>query len=136
MSEAQHEQQQVWDATGRRKEASAHVWLTPGTGRITINRRPAREFLRREALEVTVREPLVLTGTDGRFDIKVRVRGGGLSGAAGAIRHAIARALVEHDPELREKLKRAGMLRRDARVKERKKPGQRGARARFQYSKR
>ncbi len=127
---------QRWEATGRRKGASARVRLFPGTGRLFVNGRESTDFFRREALELIVRQPLVLTETDGRFDIKASVKGGGLTGAAGAIKHGIARALCEYDETLRGPLKMAGHLTRDARVKERKKPGMKGARARFQFSKR
>ena len=127
---------QRWEATGRRKEATARVRMTPGTGRITINDRTDDEFFRRDTLLMIVRQPLVLTETDGQFDITASVKGGGLTGAAGAIKHGISRALLLHDAELRAVLKKAGFLTRDARIKERKKPGQPGARARFQFSKR
>lgn len=127
---------QKWEATGRRKGASARVRLSPGTGRIFVNGRDEAEFFRREALGMIVRRPLVLTETDDKFDIRAMVKGGGLTGAAGAIKHGIARALCKYDETLRTALKRGGHLTRDARVKERKKPGMKGARARFQFSKR
>ncbi len=123
-------------ATGRRKSATARVYLRPGAGRIVINRRPIESYLHTSALQRTAREPLVLTETHEKFDILVNVAGGGESGQAGAIRHGIARALVRFDAALRARLKDAGFLTRDSRVKERKKYGQRGARARFQFSKR
>ena len=127
---------QRWEATGRRKEATARVRMTPGTGRITINDRTDDEFFRRDTLLMIVRQPLVLTETDGQFDITASVKGGGLTGAAGAIKHGISRALCEYNIELRGTLKSAGFLTRDSRVKERKKPGLKGARARYQFSKR
>ena len=130
------ENTQKWEATGRRKEAAARVRLVAGTGQITINGRDEAEFFRREALGMIVRKPLVLTGTDGKFDIRCWVKGGGNAGVAGAIKHGISRALCEYDSELRAALKSAGMLTRDSRTKERKKPGMKGARARFQFSKR
>lgn len=126
----------TWEATGRRKEAVARVRMVPGTGQILINGRESSEFFRRESLDMILRQPLVLTETDGRFDIKCSVKGGGLTGAAGAIKHAVSRALCVYDPDLRGSLKKAGHLTRDSRVKERKKPGMKGARARFQFSKR
>jgi len=123
-------------ATGKRKSAVARVWMKPGTGEIIINKRPSDQYLDREADRATVLEPLVLTDLRNKFDIDVNVNGGGVSGQAGAIRHGISRALVELDAGLRETLKKAGFLTRDSRMKERKKYGQPGARARFQYSKR
>jgi len=123
-------------ATGKRKSAVARVWIKPGTGEITINKRPSDQYLMREADRATVVEPLVLTDLRNKYDIYVNVDGGGISGQAGAIRHGISRALVELDAALREPLKKAGLLTRDSRMKERKKYGQPGARARFQYSKR
>ncbi len=128
--------EQLIHAVGKRKTSVARIWMKPGTGRITINNRPMEEYLTRETDRVLVLEPLKITETEGRFDIKVNVRGGGISGQAGAVRHGISRALVTLDAELREPLKKGGFLTRDPRMKERKKYGQRGARARFQYSKR
>jgi small subunit ribosomal protein S9 len=125
-----------WEATGRRKQAAARVRLTKGTGRIIINGREDEEFFRRATLQMIVRQPLVVTETDGQFDIIASVKGGGLNGAAGAIKHGISRALCMYDLELRGTLKSAGFLTRDSRIKERKKPGLKGARARFQFSKR
>lgn len=125
-----------WEATGRRKEASARVRLIPGTGMITVNGRASTEFFRREVLEMLIRTPLELTETIGRFDVVCSVKGGGLTGAAGAVKHGISRALVKYDSELRGALKAGGFMTRDSRVKERKKPGMKGARARFQFSKR
>ncbi|MDY0039756.1 MAG: 30S ribosomal protein S9 [Desulforhabdus sp.] len=123
-------------ATGRRKTAVARIILEPGSGRVTINKRPVDEYLDRETSKMIISQPLIVTGTFGKLDVKVNVRGGGGSGQAGAIRHGISKALLEYNPEFREVLKRAGFLTRDSRVKERKKYGQPGARARFQYSKR
>ncbi|MBW1731544.1 MAG: 30S ribosomal protein S9 [Deltaproteobacteria bacterium] len=128
--------QELIHATGKRKTAVARVWMRQGTGNITINNRPMEEYLARETDRVLILEPLQITETLGKLDIKINVRGGGISGQAGAIRHGISRALVSLDPELREPLKKGGFLTRDPRMKERKKYGQRGARARFQYSKR
>ncbi len=123
-------------ATGRRKTATARVYLRPGGSQFVVNRRPIDTYFHTDALKRVVREPLVLTETGDKFDILVNVAGGGEAGQAGAIRHGIARALVQFEPALRGRLKEAGFLTRDSRVKERKKYGQRGARARFQYSKR
>ena len=123
-------------ATGRRKTATARVYLRPGAGGMQVNRRPLNTYFHTEALQRVVREPLVLTETGDKFDVLVNVAGGGEAGQAGAVRHGIARALVQFEPTLRARLKEAGFLTRDSRVKERKKYGQRGARARFQYSKR
>lgn len=123
-------------ATGRRKTASARVWLMPGTGKITINGREASEYLRRLALERLVQQPLRLLGLEGQYDVKATVRSGGISGQAGAVRHGIARALLQVNPEYRLTLKQAGLLTRDAREKERKKYGRHGARRGFQFVKR
>ncbi len=123
-------------ATGRRKDACARVHLVPGSGRITVNGRDEAEFFRRETLSMIVRQPLVTIGLETELDVVATVKGGGLHGAAGAVRHAIARALCSLNPEFRTPVKRAGFLTRDPRTKERKKYGQRGARARFQFSKR
>ena len=122
--------------TGRRKTSVARVFLRPGQGRIIVNRRPFEDYFPRETLRLIVTQPLELTGTTSQVDAKVNVKGGGLSGQAGAVRHGIARALLEFNIELRPQLKRAGMLTRDPRMKERKKYGQPGARKRFQFSKR
>jgi len=123
-------------AIGKRKTAVARIWMTPGSGQLTINKKAADQYLDREADRATILEPLVLTELRDKFDIQINVDGGGLSGQAGAIRHGISRALVDLDSSLREILKKAGFLTRDSRMKERKKYGQPGARARFQYSKR
>jgi len=122
--------------TGRRKHATARVFLRPGTGEIRINDRGLDQYFKRESLKLVIRQPLLLTETANKFDVQVRIAGGGHSGQAGAIRHGLSRALVDYNRELRSRLKEAGFLTRDSRIKERKKYGQRGARARFQYSKR
>ncbi len=122
--------------TGKRKNAVARTRLYQGTGQITINDRPYEEYFPRKTLQMIVQQALKLTKNADKFDIKVNVAGGGVAGQAQAVRHGIARALLLVDPELRTTLKRAGFLTRDARKKERKKYGQKGARARFQYSKR
>jgi small subunit ribosomal protein S9 len=123
-------------ATGKRKTAVARVWLMPGDGKITINKRHIDDYLKRETAKMVIRQPLELTETLGQYDIYVNVRGGGISGQAGAIKHGISKALLEANPDFRPLLKKAGFLTRDSRVKERKKYGQPGARKRFQYSKR
>ena len=124
-------------ATGRRKEATARVWLyKDGSGRIIVNGRKPTMFFCREDLVIHTIEPLRATDMEGKFDIRVKVRGGGISGQAGAIRHGIARALVEANPELRTILRRGGFLTRDPRMVERKKYGRPKARKRFQFSKR
>jgi small subunit ribosomal protein S9 len=123
-------------ATGRRKHAVARVWLQPGSGKIAINDRSLEEYFGRETSRMVFRQAMELTETSGQFDVFVNVRGGGLSGQADAIRHGISRSLIKIDPAHRPALKKAGYLTRDARAKERKKYGQRGARARFQFSKR
>jgi len=123
-------------SVGKRKTAVARVWIKPGTGTITVNRKPIEEYMKRETDRILIRQPLTITDSLERFDISVTVRGGGISGQAGAIRHAISRALANLSPELRLPLKKAALLTRDARVRERKKYGMRGARARYEYSKR
>lgn len=124
-------------ATGRRKVASAKVWLTPGSGVITINGRSADAYFAREVLQMLIRQPLEETGMKDKYDVVASVEGGGLSGQAGAVRHGISRALLNVDDGiLRPTLKRGGYLTRDARMVERKKYGQSGARKRYQYSKR
>lgn len=122
--------------TGRRKNAVARVYLRPGKGAITVNKREFDNYFPNEALRMIIRQPLNLTETLEKFDILVNVSGGGNSGQAGAVRHGITRALLEFDVELRPALKKAGLVTRDPRKKERKKYGQKGARARFQFSKR
>ncbi len=123
-------------ATGRRKTSMARVRLVPGTGAITINARPLDDYFPNNVLKMIIKQPLLSVEAAEKFDILVRVRGGGTSGQAGAIRHGISRALTDYNPELRKKLKKEGFLTRAPRMKERKKYGQRGARARFQFSKR
>ncbi|MBX5481461.1 MAG: 30S ribosomal protein S9 [Myxococcaceae bacterium] len=123
-------------ATGRRKEATARVWLSAGEGKIVINGRTLDEYFGRETSKMIINQPLLLLEQQGKVDIKVNVTGGGLSGQAGAIRHGISRALVAYNPEFRPTLKKAGFLTRDPRAVERKKYGQPGARRRFQFSKR
>ena len=123
-------------ATGRRKEATARVFLRPGSGSITINRRTFDNYFPTEALRVQVQVPLVLTEVAGQFDVLATVSGGGIAGQAGALRLGIARALCAFNAELRPRLKKDGLLTRDARAKERKKYGMAGARKRFQFSKR
>ena len=126
----------LYHATGKRKTAVARVWMRPGKGEITINKRPLEQYMVVESDKVMVGEPFEVTDTVGKFDVYVNVRGGGISGQAGAIRHGISRALIMVDPELRDTLKKQRLLTRDPRMKERKKYGQPGARKRFQYSKR
>jgi len=123
-------------ATGKRKHAIARVILLPGNGKIEINKRPLEEFFPRPLHQTIAKQPLTTTGYEGNVDVRVRVHGGGVSGQAGAVRHGIARALTEVDPELRSELKRRGFLTRDARVKERRKAGLKKARKRPQFSKR
>jgi small subunit ribosomal protein S9 len=122
--------------TGRRKSATARVYLRPGAGEFKVNRSPIDIYFNNETLRMIIRQPLHLTDTLGKFDVIVNVEGGGPSGQAGAVRHGIARALCEFNAELRKRLKKAGLLTRDPRAKERKKYGQKGARKRFQFSKR
>lgn len=122
--------------TGRRKTAAARVYLRPGAGNVKVNGRPIDTYFPNEVLKMVIKQPLLLTETAERFDIVVSVAGGGSAGQAGAIRHGISRALLHFNAELRDRLKTAGFLTRDPRKKERKKYGQKGARARFQFSKR
>ncbi|HXO40496.1 MAG TPA: 30S ribosomal protein S9 [Thermoanaerobaculia bacterium] len=122
--------------TGRRKTASARVFLRPGTGALQVNGRPLDDYFPNEVLKMVIKQPLLLTETAEKFDIVATVEGGGSAGQAGAIRHGISRALMEYNAELRDRLKSAGLVTRDPRKKERKKYGQKGARARFQFSKR
>lgn len=128
--------QDFYYGTGRRKTSVARTRIYPGSGALQINGRSLEDYFPRATLRMVVNQPLKLTNTQEKLDIKINVLGGGISGQAQAIRHGISRALIEYDPELRKDLKKAGMLTRDARAVERKKYGQRGARARFQYSKR
>lgn len=125
-----------FNGTGRRKNAVARVYVRPGEGNIIINGKQLLEYFGRRVLEVIVRQPLELTGTSGRFDIIIKAQGGGISGQAGAVRHGLARALVQADPNLRPILKKAGFLTRDPRMKERRKYGLKKARRAPQYSKR
>ena len=125
-----------YNATGRRKTAVARVTLTPGTGQIIVNKRPADDYFSRETLRMVIRQPIELAGITGKYDITATVEGGGLSGQAGAVKHGISRAIVDMNSDLRVRLKKEGFLRRDPREKERKKYGQKGARKRFQFSKR
>ena len=122
--------------TGRRKTSTARVHLRQGSGKITVNRREFDEYFPNDVLKMIIKQPLSLTETNDHFDILVTVDGGGPAGQAGAIRHGISRALLIYNLELRKRLKKAGLLTRDPRMKERKKYGQKGARARFQFSKR
>jgi small subunit ribosomal protein S9 len=130
------EPQREPEATGRRKTSTARVLLAPGSGQFRINGRTLEDYFPRESLRMLIQSPLQLTGVMGRYDVRATLSGGGVSGQAGALRHGIARALQKLDPGHRPALKRAGLLTRDARQVERKKYGQRGARARFQFSKR
>jgi len=122
--------------TGRRKTSTARVYLRPGGGEVQINRKPFDRYFPNETLRMIIRQPLHLTETVNKFDILVNVDGGGPAGQAGAIRHGITRALIEFNADLRPTLKQAGLVTRDPRIKERKKYGQKGARKRFQFSKR
>jgi small subunit ribosomal protein S9 len=127
---------EIWSATGRRKEATARVWLTPGSGKVVVNRREWEKYFGRAALRMIMNQPLELVEQAGKLDISVNVRGGGLAGQAGAVRLGISRALIQMSAELRSALKKAGFLTRDSREVERKKYGRAGARKRFQYGKR
>jgi len=130
------EAQAVYYGTGRRKRSVARVWLKPGEGRMVINERSLDEYFPRLTWKYQVTQPLKVAGVEGKFDVYANVGGGGLTGQAGAIRLGVSRALLQADPGFKVPLKRAGLLTRDPREKERKKYGQRGARARFQFSKR
>ncbi len=130
------EQENSFYATGKRKNAIARTWLKPGSGIITVNGKLMDEYFPKGTAKTILVQPLTLTNNQGSFDVKVSVKGGGVSGQAGAIRHGITKALLLIDPDLRSQLKKAGFIRRDSRIKERKKYGQKGARARFQFSKR
>ncbi len=125
-----------YNATGRRKTSVARVTMMPGTGQIIVNDKPVDTYFPRETLRMVIRQPIELAGITGKYDIKAKVVGGGLTGQAGAVRHGIARAIVDMNSDLRIKLKKEGFLTRDPREKERKKYGQKGARKRFQFSKR
>jgi len=123
-------------ATGKRKTSVARVWLMPGEGKFVINERDPKDYFGRETCEMKILQPFDVTGTLNQFDVKVNVKGGGISGQSEAIRHGISRALLQYNPAFKEVLKKAGLLTRDSRIKERKKYGLRGARRRPQYSKR
>ncbi len=128
---------QTYYGTGHRKNAVARVWLIPGgTGKIIVNDKAMEEYIPRLTLQTLVKEPFVVTGTEGQFDVKATAKGGGLSGQAGALRHGIARALLQYSEEFRVPLRKAGLLTRDPRVKERKHAGRKRARRGFQFSKR
>jgi small subunit ribosomal protein S9 len=122
--------------TGRRKTSTARVYLRPGDGNFQVNRKAFETYFPNETLRMIIRQPLQMTETTGKFDVVVNVAGGGPAGQAGAIRHGITRALIEYNSDLRPTLKQAGLVTRDPRIKERKKYGQKGARKRFQFSKR
>ena len=126
----------TYNATGRRKRSVARVVMTQGTGRIVVNEKDVDTYFPRETLRMIIRQPFQVTATLGKYDVKASVDGGGLSGQAGALRHGIARALVVVDTDLKTKLKKEGLMTRDPREVERQKFGQKGARARFQFSKR
>lgn len=128
--------QNTYYATGKRKNAIARTWIKPGTGAFSINGRTLDDYFRVYTAKTIIQQPLVLTNSTDKFDIVVKVSGGGILGQAGAIRHGITKALIGYDAELRPALKKVGFVRRDPREKERKKYGQKGARARFQFSKR
>jgi len=128
--------EQRFYATGKRKSAIARVYMKAGSGNIVVNKRSYDEYFTRPSLKMVIKQPLEITGKNDQFDLYVNVTGGGVAGQAGAVKHGISKALLEYDAELRPILKKAGFLTRDARVKERKKYGQPGARKRFQFSKR
>jgi small subunit ribosomal protein S9 len=130
------QQENTYYATGRRKNAIARTWIKPGSGEIVINNRPVEDYFPIETIRVDMIQPFKITNTFGSYDVKATVVGGGIAGQADAVRHGITRALVIVNPDYRLTLKRAGFIKRDPRVKERKKYGQKGARARFQFSKR
>ena len=130
------EQENTFYATGRRKTAIARTWIKPGSGEVVINNRPVEEYFPIETIRTDMIQPFKITNTFGSYDVKATVVGGGIAGQADAVRHGITRALVIVNPDFRLTLKRAGFIKRDPRVKERKKYGQKGARARFQFSKR
>lgn len=123
-------------ATGKRKSAIARVWLKEGSGSILVNKKPMDEYFSLEMARKLVYQPIQLTEMDNKLDVMVTVAGGGVTGQAGAVKHGISKALLEYNPDFRPVLKKAGFITRDSRIKERKKYGQRGARARFQFSKR
>jgi small subunit ribosomal protein S9 len=123
-------------ATGRRKDATARVWIKPGSGKVTVNGKPMTEYFARPVLQMILNQAFTVAGVEGQFDVYATVKGGGLSGQAGAVKHGVSRALQLYDPSLRPALKAAGFLTRDSRVVERKKYGRRKARRSFQFSKR
>ncbi len=123
-------------ATGKRKASIARVWLSEGSGEIKVNGRPVNDYFTLETAREIIFQPLTMTENENKFDFMIKVSGGGISGQAGAVKHGISKVLQAYNPELRGLLKKAGFLTRDARIKERKKYGQRGARARYQFSKR
>jgi small subunit ribosomal protein S9 len=123
-------------ATGKRKNAVARVWIKPGSGKITVNTKPVEQFFARPVLRMLIQQPLVTTNRNGQYDVICTVSGGGLSGQAGAVRHGLAKALTNFEPDLRSPLKKGGFLTRDSRVVERKKYGRAKARRSFQFSKR
>jgi small subunit ribosomal protein S9 len=125
-----------YNATGRRKTSVARVSISPGNGRIVVNKKPVDTYFPRETLRMMIRQPIELAGITGKYNITAKVTGGGLTGQAGAVKHGIARAIVDMNSDLRLRLKKEGFLTRDPREKERKKYGQKGARKRFQFSKR
>ena len=128
--------QERFYATGKRKRAIARVYMKPGSGNIVVNKRSFEEYFPRPSLKMVIRQPLEITGKTNQFDFYINVAGGGVAGQAGAVKHGISKALLAADADLRTVLKKAGFLTRDARVVERKKYGQHGARKRFQFSKR
>jgi small subunit ribosomal protein S9 len=130
------EKEKIYYATGKRKTAIARTWLKPGSGQIMVNNRPVEEYFPTETMRAKLTEPFKITNTMDAFNVKINVKGGGISGQVGAVRHGITKALIFADPDLRMPLKKAGFVKRDPRVRERKKYGQKGARARFQFSKR
>jgi len=142
LAESAPERQPVRDAlgrsyaTGRRKDATARVWIRPGSGKVTVNGRAIDTYFARPVLQMILRQPFQVAGVSGQFDVMATVKGGGLSGQAGAVKHGISRALQLYDPALRASLKAAGFLTRDSRTVERKKYGKRKARRSFQFSKR
>ncbi len=125
-----------YNATGRRKASIAQVFIKPGTGNITINKKTLNQYFPYEIMKMIIQQPLNVVGVNGKYDLTIRVNGGGVTGQASAIRHGIARALISVNSDFRGKLKKEGLLTRDPRVVERKKYGQKGARKRFQFSKR
>jgi len=130
------EKERIYYATGKRKTAIARTWLKPGSGQIMVNNRPVEEYFPTETMRAKLTEPFKITHTMDSFNVEVNVKGGGISGQVGAVRHGITKALIFADPDLRIPLKKAGFVKRDPRARERKKYGQKGARARFQFSKR